>query len=122
LRFDLSYSIISFVEAVELMMLILQAGATTIMAHSHRVVYTTTYNAPGDSGAALIALILRNGSVVAMHQEGVNHLKKRIRLGKRENDLTSDEKESGIADSIDSAIGSVSQKCIGFLVTGFPPF
>ena len=93
----------------------LQARATKITNKSHRVVYTSVSNASGDSGSASI---LKSGDVVALHQEGLNHLKETIRLN--DNHSSRDERLSRVEHSIDSAIASVSQGCIGLLASGFP--
>lgn len=61
---------------------------------------------------------MRKGEVVALHQEGLNHLKERLRVNDK--NLSVEERLSRIEESIDRAIALVSQGCIGLLAAGFP--
>ena len=63
---------------------------------------------------------MRSGDVVALHLEGVNHLKERLRINDK--NLSGERKLASVEQSLDYAIASVSQGCIGLLAAGFPNF
>ena len=67
---------------------------------------------PGDSRAAVI---LYQGEVAAMHQDGINHLKEIIQQKQ-----DTEERLDALETSLQSIVESTSQGAIALLATSFP--
>ena len=88
-----------------------QGIGTRLSANRRHILYNCDCW-PGDSGAAVI---LYQGKVAAMHQDGINHVKEIIRQKQ-----DTQERLDALENSLQSIVESTSQGAIALLATSFP--